>query len=780
MLHRPCLGESGNTPPSDHPTYLALPLTGSNQNVPNQKTLDRYGIPFLEGTLQVEPGGTAKVDVAAKVKRIFLLGMTESAGARCWADPRDYSVRYFVGDRLGQIRLDYADGSTQLFPLILGESVWFGQPFYNYPEPFPSDPQLRTALGAALHLYPAEPVKDGNYVAVITPRSAILRSITIENAPTKKGGVTISGITFETAEKAEISGAVSLPAGTPSPRFDRFVHEKSLRPLGEREPDAQRQLTDLKRALYTSNEQFKGHVAKIIPPEYSGPNISFNGNIFADILENAFRYNIDDIKSKIDENGMYHTSTKDAVSWGGAGFGTYRTNAGMYYNASWSRDMGRSFEELTDLGYMKEGTRGADYSLRTARLWEQPPAHKFDNQYLPPHWGRVANNPNGAPPFENDAQGLVSLFLYRLWQHQPNRNEWLTSHWVDVKAAGDWVLWQFDHPAISGAADGVLHTTGESAAGNGFSVYADYVCMEALRSLATMADSISQTNSATLWRQRADKMQTAIAARYITTDPKYGRVWTLDFGGWPNKSTVLGPLIFAADFQGFAPEDDDPALRPVNQATYQRLIDTYRPFGFYGQAMGYGQGFITQSALLLDRMHDATQMLDWTAKGIYDPRIGSFIVPEGVQIDPTSQFWYRAGDLGNGVQEAEIIKDLRIVIGMDDTRPDRLRLFPRLPYDWNGIAVGKYPVLFERLGKADTALIDYKLERTAARMSLSISSDKELGPVTIRLGPFAHQPRASSVRFNGKLPAHASIQQSGDSWWVRFATAIGPTAGNTQ
>lgn len=71
-----------------------------------------------------------------------------------------------------------------------------------------------------------EPVKDGNYVAVITPRPAILRSITIENSPTKKGGVTISGITLETTEKADISGALSLPPGAPSPQFDRFIREK--------------------------------------------------------------------------------------------------------------------------------------------------------------------------------------------------------------------------------------------------------------------------------------------------------------------------------------------------------------------------------------------------------------------------------------------------------------------------------------------------------------------------------------------------------------------------
>ncbi len=102
-------------------------------------------------------------------------------------------------------------------------------------------------------------------------------------------------------------------------------------------------------------------------------------------------------------------------------------------------------------------------------------------------------------------------------------------------------------------------------------------------------------------------------------------------------------------------------------------------------------------------------MMNWTARQIYDPRFGSYIVPEGCQIDPTGKFWYRMGDLGNGVQEAEIVKALRIMIGVDDTRPDRLRFFPRMPYGWSKIVVEKYPILFEHSGKMETAFIHYKL-----------------------------------------------------------------------
>ena len=196
--------------------------------------------------------------------------------------------------------------------------------------------------------------------------------------------------------------------------------------------------------------------------------------------------------------------------------------------------------------------------------------------------------------------------------------------------------------------------------------------------------------------------------------------------------------------------------------------------------MGYGQRFVTQSALLLDRMHDATQMLDWTAKEIYDPRIGSFIVPEAVQIDLTGRFWYRTGDLGNGVQEAETVKALRMVIGVDDTQPERIQVFPRMPYDWNEIVIDNYPVLFEHMGKTDTAVIRYKLTRTTNRMDLNISADKELGDTTIRLGPFKRQPSPSSIQVNGDVPTETSIRHSGDSWWVRFTTSVGPRAGSTR
>ena len=755
--------------------YLCLPLVKSETKDTNPKILDRYGIPFREEKLPFKPDGSARVVVGGKVKRIFLLGMTSTGTPHSWTDLRNYADRFFIGDELGKIRLDYANGSMQVFPLILGESLWWGKIFFDYPEPFLSDSHFRQALGRSLRLYPPAPVADGNYLAVIVPKDGIIKDIVVENSRAKVGVPLIAGITVEPAPGEKIADGIALAHGSLSPDFAKFAAEKPLCPKGADRGNIPVHLENLKQAFYQSDDNIKGHVAITTPREYSGPKVCFQGTVYARILANIFHYNLQDMAGKVDQNGMYHTSTKGAPNWGiYSGFGSYRTNVGMYYGTSWSRDMGRSLHELTELGYMNEGARCADYCLRMANLREEP-SNKFQGFTHLPHWSRVANDPRGYPAFENDGHGLITLFLYKIWQRLPDRNEWLRSRWPDVKAAGDWILWQFDHPEISGARNGVLHSTGESAASknDGYSVYADCICMDALKGLAKMADSIGETSSARQWRDRAEKMRQAIADNYIITDPKYGRVWTLDFAGWPNNNTVMGPLIFDADYHGFAPEDGDQLFHPVNEAAYQRLIDTYKPFGFYGQAMGYGQGFVTQSALLLDRMQDVTTMLDWTAKEIYDPRLGSFIVPEACDIDSTGRFWYRIGDLGNGVQEAEIIKVLRIVVGLDDTQPNRLQFFPRMPYGWNKITVEKYPVLFEHSGKMEKAFIKYKLERKTDRMKLEITSDKELGAVTMRLGPFKKQPGASSVLVNGNHQK-ITVEQSGDSWWVRFAISVGP------
>jgi hypothetical protein len=756
-------------------TYWAVKL--STRPLTNDAVINRYGVPFIEGTMSFPHNkGPAQVEIGGTAKRLFLLGMTDTAKPHSWTNLHEgYVRRYFIGDDMGSICVEYADGSTQTFPLVFGQSLWWGMIFYTNPLPYFTDADFRKAMGKSLRLYPPAPVSDGKYVAVIVPKDSKIKDIIVKNSPVKIGVPVITGVTVESDAGENVANGIMVKGGPLSSDFVKFAAERALQPSGVDVKKNQANLENLKRTFYVSDATFKHiKVAAQIPPGYSGPEVAFAGSVWAKILANVFYANVQDIRNKITDDGMYHTSTKGAANWSlYSGFGSYQTNFGCYYKDSWTRDMGRSLQEVTELNYTDEALRCADYCFQTARLWENP-SNEFNGITYPPHWGRIANRPQSWCIFENDGHGLTSMFIYRLWQHLPNRDEWLRAHWPDVKAAGDWVLWQFQHPEVSKATNGVLFTTSEAAAMVGYSVYPDYTCVNSLRALVEMADSIGETNTAAQWRDRADKMQDAIVQQYTIDDPKYGRVWTTKYAGWPNKSTVLGPLVLLADYEGFAPEDDNPVLHPINEAAYQRLVETYQPFGFYGLAMGYGQGLVTQSALLLDRMHDATTMLDWAAKEIYDPRFGSFITPEACDVDPTGRYIYRMGDLGNGVQEAEIVKMLRLVIGVDDTHPDRLRFYPRMPYDWNEITVNKYPVLFEHSGTTGMAYVDYNLKRVHDGMELNISADQALGPIAMRLGPFEKQPDISDVHINGQSPVGASVEQSGDSWWVRFTTEIRP------
>jgi hypothetical protein len=766
--------------PSAQDRFLALPIAAGQNSGP--RMIYRYGVPFIETAWHAPADGVLQAKVGTRALAIYLLGMTEATRSSAWSDASSYAARFFVGDHLGDVLLHYADGSTQDFPLILGESVWEGLSFYQAREPFPTDPHLRATFESVLRLYPAAPTDDGNYVAVIHPKDAPLDSIEVVDSKEKRGSVAIAGITAEVAQGTGIPGSVPIDVNGFAPEFVRFAAQKPLRQQGQDEAGAKQRLDAFLDAFYTSDEVFHHPIAPQMPAGFVGPHVTFKGTPYASALENAFYANVQDMLDKVDTDGTYHTSTKGALAWAGdprsAGgeFGTFRSGVGVYYDHAWSRDLGRSLQELTELGYLSKAAPVADFAFRSAQTWAQNPALTYHGSSLPPHWSRIINHPDFSLPLENDGHGLISIFIYKLWQRMPDRDAWLRAHWADVKLAGDWIPWQFDHADITGAKNGVLYTTGESAGGKGYSVYPDAVCMDALFALAQMADSIGETQSATLWRDRAEKMHAAIPANYLINDPKYGSVWTLAHAGWPNKSTVLGPLIFSADVDGFAPSDDDPAWKAANEAAYQRMIDTYKPFGFYGWAMGYGQGFVTQSALLLDRMKDATTMLNWAARETYDPQIHSFVVPEGVQVDPTGKFIYRTGDQGNGVQEAEIVKTFRILLGVDDVKPQRLRIMPRLPYGWTEMGVDKYPAFVERAGKSETALLHYDLRRAGTRMTLDITADKSLGPVAMRLGPFAEKPETSAVLVNGKHPADPSVAKSGDSWWVSFTAPLGQAA----
>jgi hypothetical protein len=743
--------------------------------LPEQESPVRFcqsaGIPFqcMDGVL-VQSGESRTIPLGIRAREIYLAGFTGTydQGEPVWGDPNDWRHRLFIGDRLGELTVDYADGSSVRYPLIYGYSAWWYRPQVDAPEPFASSKSARDILAETLALRPTDGGATGAFMGVLKPRPFTIKDIQITDNPDKEGVPVISGITVESSGKIP-EGFNPLPHDISSASALQWISTHPLLPDADKLSGVQAALNKLRKLLYTTITSLPEHLAVDIPGGYAGPSVRFRGNIYADILTSVFCNDVQDILNKIGKDGMYHTSTPDAPSWGGyTGIGTWQKHAGAYANQSWGRDLGRSLQEITELGYLDPASRCADYCFRESRLWAENPSLVYKGVQIPPHWSRILNLPSpilGDGVFENDAQGLIMLFTWKLWQREPDPDGWLRAHWEDIQAAGDWVQWQFDHPAISGATD-VLQTDSECAGGIGNAKYADFLCEEALRAYAQMAESIGESSASDRWWQTADHLLSGIEKEYFATDPDGGPTWTLLPAGWPNRSTNMGPLITIADRRGYSPHDNPPEWQIRDLNAYHRLTSSYHPFGFYGVAMGYGQGFVTQSALLLDNMHDATVMLNWMAKAIYYPGHKPFITPEGCEVDESGNFWHRTGDLGNGVQEGETVKALRIVIGVDDNHPELTQLIPRLPDGWSEIQIKKYPLLTtEAAGIRVIRHVQYDLQRAGSQMTMQFHSDGPIAQMAIRLGPLPSS--TIHVEMNGhKETAH--MVNSGDSFWVEI------------
>lgn len=764
-------------------------LKGWRTDSASASIFEQFGIPFFTNMKQISD---EEIPLGIKAQRLLLLGMNPPDSRWCW-----------VGDNFGDIKVQYADGKTESYPLILGESLWWGKRFFTYPEPFTNIPNARKAFRVTLNLYPQKPVQNGMYIASINLRKdSAVEKITISSNPKSGNASYIYGVSAELAKGATADGFTIESSGITPDDLNKFLAARSLRPSGSDEASAKQKIDNLRNIMYCTDASFPKVFPLTIPAGYKGPRIYFKGDSTADLVSNIFNYNVDDMTKKVTADGMYHTSTKGAAWYGYEGFGCFTLNeaqttrmyAGVYFYEAWTRDLGRTLNELIDLGYLDKAKLCADWCLKMARVWEEgnTPNLLLNGQRLPRHICRILQMPGtgvGEGCFENDGHGLTTSFIYNLWRKLPDRDEWLRPRWRDIKGLGDWVVWQLEHKDLSKATD-VLWSDSEASGWNvttGYSVYCDLAQVEALRGLTLMAESIGQKSTAEKWRKTADDLIAGINKEYIDNDPKYGETWTRKFAGFGLSST-LGPIILPTDRLGFNFSSNYPEWNSYNIAAYQRVKDS-----FYLNAFGYGQGFIIQSALLLDKMQDADELIRLASRAVYNPTHRPYIVPENVTPNSDKTVFSRAGDLGNGVQQAEMVKAFRLMAGIDDKIPTSLRIMPRIPKSWRGTKVDAMPAFIESNRILTNAKVSYDYTLTSTGASMKLTSDTPLPETKIRFGPFNplyqlpdDDTSESPIQYEAVNPQYHKpdikidgikssgwITESGDSTWIWITLPAG-------
>ena len=162
-------------------------------------------------------------------------------GCKDWGSSEEADAR-FPGDTLGRITVFYEDGGEDVYPLVLGYTMWYKNMWERDCAPFKNsapDPRANEYLKGALYLYGAYEGAEKCYFAT-APKDKRITRITLEKAEGKNGEPVFAGV------------HTSLPDGCDAEFFRDHTVDAGEVPVNVRES-----LDGLCRILYTYEEDFE-------------------------------------------------------------------------------------------------------------------------------------------------------------------------------------------------------------------------------------------------------------------------------------------------------------------------------------------------------------------------------------------------------------------------------------------------------------------------------------------------------------------------------------------
>ena len=761
------------------------------------------GIPFLKNPiLTVEKvGGIARLQrLDIKARYLYVFGGVNSVDKPHfnWGGTDDFTNQ-FIGDRAGDLNIKYRSGITDTVPLIFGYTLWWRAGYNASPEPFKSDPGKRAILNRALCV--ANGIHDGSdpYFLRIVLRDQPVAEISIRDNSRHIGHPVIDGITFGhvTDGKTLDSRRFLCADGGPMPDPLRsWLADHSVASLDPMPRSRQAAIRDLQRAIYTFPSDINFQTIRKTPVHlkrpFPGPQVTFTGPPTAAIMTNVFLENADGLLGRVsNRTGTVHESAFKAPNY--EGWVGYAPDLGAYYNDSYTRT--NIISLLSNMGFLSKARKAVDYydhwmmffprSYPRLQMGGKPvPAHAtviankplfYFNTLRKAGWPTKFKTPDYGNP-ETDGQGLLMIGTWRYWEKAGRPKQWVDRHWKTIHAVGNWIPWCLDHPKLSFSKHGLLYS--ESEGGMEMeSLYCNVPCYYGLLAYAQMAEAAGKPGAARYWRTYAERLLGAMDAYFPAHISPWGDVWNPKrLGGW-GPPTAMAPIIDAAVLYGYNAVTHLPTgWAARTRHAYAMMLSSNHPRFCDPSAMGYGQGFMTESALLLDQMHDATEMVDSMANLCFAPRQGHpYRVPESAVVKSNGSMWARGGDLGNLFQMGEVINTCDILLGIDDWHLRALKLMPRLPIGWTGMSVHNWPVRVLSSGQSQMAKLSMDLARdkNCVNFNLKISVNKPVDNVAIRLGPFPPGAKKLIVMGNhGKIIA--TPFDSGDSqWaWVRIGAIL--------
>jgi len=768
--------------------------TGTTVGRPVPSIID--GIPFLKSavfTLSEEGGSASLRGLNIKAKHLYLSGCVNSVDRPHgnWGGTDDFKNQ-FVGDTAGYLRIKYRSDAVDNIPLIFGYTLWWRNGYNSSPEPFKSDAAKQTILNNALCVANGARGEETPYLVRIDLRDEPVLEIELWDSSAHLGYPVIDGITFADlldttsfdSNRFSLIDGEPLPEGTSTWLSTHSVASNDPLPLHRR--DAMR---DLNRVIYTFPDDIDtGTINRLEPVDpghiFAGPDVKFIGPPEATILTNVFLENTIGLLDRVDDStGMVHESALKAANY--IGWVGYLPNLQAYYDDSYTRT--HFIALLSNMGYLSKAEKAVDYFDEWMMYFPKSyPALQMGGKPVPGHATVIANKPHiyfdelvkvgwptkfktrdyGNP--ETDGHGLLMLSRWRAWAKAGSTKDWIDRRWEAVQEAAEWIPWCLDNPQLSLSEHGLLYAESEGGM-NIESLYCNVPCYFGLLASAQMAEVAAKSGVAQRWRAQAARLLDAMNAYFPITHGDWGDIWDpKKAGGW-GLPTGTSPIFEGMELYGYdAANLLPPGWKERSSRTHAMQVSKLNLPYCDPSALGYGQGFMTESALLLDRMEDATHMTGWMTKLCFAPRQPyPFRVPESAIVKSDGSKWSRGGDLGNGFQMGEVLLVCHILLGIDDYAAGTLKLMPRLPVGWTGVSVRNWPVRVLSIEKSQMAMLSMELTRdkNCKRCDFYISADKPIDDLAIRLGPYPISATDLTVEMNS-VHAEARLFESGDSKWT--------------
>src|SRR5450759_56275 len=682
-------------------------------------------------------------------------------GSTDWGTTESSKFR-MIGDYGGEFRIIYENEKVDTIPLVYGYTLWFKNNWISGKEPFISDTSARRLLNSTLFLnniYKGE----YKYTLKIRLRKSKIKRIDYFDNQLKEGFLKQPDFRFAGVISGETT-TDKISAQFDMNDTDGFFINHTIDTINTYPPGIKTNLRRLIYLLYNFNFDYQSVVGVDIPPGYKGPSIVFSGEPEANIISSVFHHNLNDQISRVDTNGIVHESALNSPSWFYDGFGTWsntmgENSKGSYYDCYYTRN--KTIMILPDLNYIDESNRALSFLDKQLMYFpEMYPSLQLAGKKIPGHWTVIANKPLvyshvltsvgwptqytinkfgshykdfGNP--ETDGHGYSMMSHWKVWQNSGRNKQWVSDRLKYLKEAADYLGWCLENPSLSFSKHGLLYA--ESEAGmNDYTIYCNYPCYLGLLMYAEMADSIGASDYSLKWRNYASQLQKSMQVYFAAADSIYGKIWkNVGF----NHENILATL---KEYYGFDLTLKLPAeWMERSRNTYLKNKDS-RP-DFYGpKGIGYDHDLLTQTAMLLDRMDDATKWMKNLAHLCCSPRLPKpYIVPECASIDVKRGIIRRQGDLGNGFQQAETVNTILLCAGIDDNITGSLKIMPRLPENWS-MRISDYPVIVYTDGRSYTCKIEMSItypQKGAQSLKLKTITGGDLKNVNFRLGPFSSE-----------------------------------------